>query len=244
MTDMTLIPTGGMGGSDALAAGGGALLGSIFGNGLLGRGGLGGWGGEAGAVPVQNAIDTTAILTGINDLATQTGNLGMTLVQGQNTLGTSILQGQNSTNTTVERAAASTYTGLTAQNTQGLLANVQGFAGLGAAITAGNNAIVSTLNANEINNLTRSYDAQIAAAKCCCETNLNIERQANETRGLIRDQFAQSQATLICDLKSQLQASQFQNSQQHQTAIFTHQISELAQLVNFKIPTPPTPPTV
>lgn len=238
MTDMTLIPTGGSMGGEAGAAGIGGLIGGGLGA-LFGRGlGVGGLGvgvdaGGAGVTHLQNTIDTNTILTGVNDLQTAIGNLGMTTIQGQNT-----------TNMTVANAAASTYTGLTAQNTAGMLANVSGFSGVGSAITAGNNAIISALNSNEVNALTRSFEAQIAAAKCCCETNLNIERQANETRGLMRDQFAQSQAVLICDLKAEKQALAFQNSQLQQTAALTNQINQVYQLVNFKLPAPPTPPAV
>lgn len=231
MSDMTLIPTGSNLGGEAGAAGIGAFLGASIasGNGLFGnnRNGL------SGDSMLQNTIDTNAILASVNQLQ-----------QGQSAGILSLTSGQNATNTTVERAAASAYTGLTSQNTAGMLANVTGFAGVGSAISAGNNAIISALNSNEVNALTRSFEAQLAAQRCCCETNLNIERQANETRGLMRDQFAQSQAVLICDLKAEKQALAFQNSQLQQTAMLTHQINELAQLVNFKLPTPPTPPAV
>ena len=74
---------------------------------------------------------------------------------------------------------------------------------------------------------------QLAAEKCCCETNLNIERQGNETRALIRDQFAQSQAVLICDLKSQIQTRDFQLSQLSQTAQLACKINQVDQLINF-----------
>lgn len=99
MGDMTLIPTGGSVSADAGAAGIGGLigagLGSILGNGGWGNGwgNNGVWGGAPGGA-VQASVDTNAILTGINDLATQTGNLGMTLVQGQNTLGMAVIEKQ------------------------------------------------------------------------------------------------------------------------------------------------------
>lgn len=245
MTDMTLIPTGGMGGSDALAAGGGALLGSVFGNAFLNRGGVGGWGGGDGVRgnEIQNAVDTNAILTGINDLSTQTGQLGMSLTQGQNNIGMAVMQGQNSTNTTVERAAASTYTGLTSQNTQGLLTNVSGFATLGAAIASGTNQTVAAIGAASALATNQSFEDRLAAERCCCETNLNIERQGNQTRDLMRQQFADSQAVLICDLKSQVQTRDFLISQAAQTAQLNCKINQVEQLVNFKIVTPPTPPT-
>lgn len=230
MSDMTLIPTGGMGtGGDALAAG----LGAFVGAGVSGNGGLFGNNRSVagGDTFLQSTIDTNAILASVNQLQ-----------QGQSAGILSLTNGQNATNTTVERAASSTYTGLTAQNTTGMLANLTGFSGVGSAITAGNNAIISALNSNEVSALSRSYEAQIAAARCCCETNLNIERQANETRGLMRDQFAQSQAVLICDLKAEKQALAFQNSQLQQTAALTNQINQVYQLVNFKLPAPPAPP--
>lgn len=244
MTDMTLIPTGGMGGSDALAAGGGALLGSVFGNAFLNRGGVGGWGGEGvRGNEIQNAVDTNAILTGINDLSTQTGQLGMSLTQGQNSIGMAVMQGQNSTNTTVERAAASTYTGLTSQNTQGLLANVSGFATLGAAITSGTNQTVAAIGAASALATNQSFEARLAAERCCCETNLNIERQGNRIVENQNALFAQAQAVLICDLKSQIQSRDFLISQAAQTAQLNCKINQVEQLVNFKIATPPTPPT-
>jgi len=232
MSDMTLIPTGGGEGSAAGAAGIGGLigggLGSLFGRGL---GGFGGWGGDGGAVPVQNAIDTSAILTGINDLSTQAGQLGMTLIQGQNNIGMAVMQGQNSTNTTVERAAAQTYTGLTSQNTQNMLSNVQGFAGLNNTIQQSGFNTTQAINTASALATQQAFEAQRQAAACCCETNLNIERQGNATRDLIRDQFATEQAVRICDLKSENQALRFQVSQGEQTAA-------LVALINSKIPSP------
>ena len=232
MSDMTLLPTnmgGGFGGEAAtsgIAAFGGALIGSWFGNGWGGNGGWGGRGvGAAEGVVVQNSIDTNAILQAINNGTLQT------------------IQGQNGTNLTVERSAASTFTGLTQQNTQNLLASVQGFAGLNTQIQGGTSQVLAALCANESANITRSFQAQLAAEKCCCETNLNIERQGNETRALMLKQFADQQAVLICDLKSQLLESRFQNSQLHQTAKLKCEIDQVEQLVNFKLPTPPTPPT-
>ncbi len=65
--------------------------------------------GAAEGVVVQNSLDTNAILQAINSGTLQT------------------IQGQNGTNITVERAAASTFNGITQQNTQNLLASVQGF---------------------------------------------------------------------------------------------------------------------
>ena len=130
--------------------------------------------GAAEGVVVQNSLDTNAILQAINSGTLQT------------------IQGQNGTNITVERAAASTFNGITQQNTQNLLASVQGFAGLNTQIQAGTSQVLAALCANDRAALERSFNAQLAAEKCCCETNLNIERQGNETRALIRDQFAQS----------------------------------------------------
>lgn len=232
MSDMTLLPTnlGGDGfGGEAGAAGiGGAiggLIGSWIGNGWGGNGGWGGRGNFAGPVEVQASVDTNAILQAINNGTLQT------------------IQGQNGTNLTVERSAASTYNGITQQNTQNLLASVQGFAGLNTQIQGGTSQVLAALCSNEAANITRSFQAQLAAEKCCCETNLNIERQAEATRALIRDQHAQAQAVLICDLKSQLQEARFANSQLAQTAGLTCKINQVEQLVNFKLPTPPTPPT-
>lgn len=231
MSDMTLLPTnlGGDGfGGEAGAAGVGGAIGGLIGSWIgNGWGGNGGWGrnGGAGAVEVQNTVDTNAILQAVNNGTLQT------------------IQGQNGTNLTVERSAASTFTGLTQQNTQNLLASVQGFAGLNTAILQGTNATVAAVGAADVNALTRSFQAQLAAEKCCCETNLNIERQGEATRALMRDQFAQSQAVLICDLKSQLQEARFANSQLAQTAHLDCRINQVSQLVNFKLPTPPTPPT-
>lgn len=227
MTDMTLLPTSGFGGeagAAALGGGLGGLIGSWFGNGWGGNGWNGNGRGVAG-VELQNTVDTTAILSAIN----------------ANTLAAA--QGFGSVNTTTERAAASSYSGLTQQNTQNLLASVQGFAGLNTAIMQGTNQTVGAINAADVNALSRSYQAQLAAEKCCCETNLNIEREGNKTRDLMRQQFADSQAVLICDLKSRLQEAHFANSQLAQTAQLNCKINQVEQLVNFKIPTPPTPPT-
>lgn len=229
MTDMTLLPTSGFGGeagAAALGGGLGGLIGSWFGNGWGG----GNWGGRgfAGAVGetvVQNSVDTNAVLQTINNGTLQT------------------IQGQNGTNLTVERAAASTFAGITQQNTQNLLASVQGFAGLNTEIRGSTASVVAAINAADVNALTRSFQAQLAAEKCCCETNLNIERQGNETRALMLQQFADAQAVLICDLKSRLQESHFANSQLAQTAQLNCKINQVEQLVNFKLPTPPTPPT-
>lgn len=229
MSDMTLIPTGGMGGlgGDAGAAGlgafGGALIGSWFSNGWGGNGfgrGVDGAGGVAVA-----SVDTNAILSAVNNGTLQT------------------IQGQNGTNLTVERAAASTFTGLTQQHTQQMLANVQGFAGLNTQIQTAVAQLGNGISSLAYDQQRTAYEAQLRAAECCCETNLNIERQANQTRDLIRDQAAAAQAILICDLKSQLQESRFQVSQLHQTAALRCEINQVEQLVNFKLPTPPTPPT-
>ncbi len=103
--------------------------------------------------------------------------------------------------------------------------------------------MTNAICASETAALTRSFQAQLAAEKCCCETNLNIERQAEATRALIRDQFAQSQAVLICDLKSQIQTRDFQLSQLSQTSQLECKINQVDQLINFKLPTPQTPPT-
>lgn len=228
MSDMTLVPTGGFGGeagAAALGGGIGGLIGSWFGNGWGGGGGWGGRGNFGGPVEVQASVDTNAILQAINNGALQT------------------IQGQNGTNLTVERAAASTFNGITQQNTQNLLASVQGFAGLNTQIQQGTNTVINAICASETAALTRSFQAQLAAEKCCCETNLNIERQAEATRALIRDQFAQSQAVLICDLKSQIQTRDFQLSQLSQTSQLACKINQVDQLINFKLPTPQTPPT-
>ena len=129
MTDMTLLPTSGFGGeagAAALGGGLGGLIGSWFGNGWGG----GNWGGRgfAGAVGetvVQNSVDTNAVLQAINNGTLQT------------------IQGQNGTNLTVERAAASTFAGITQQNTQNLLASVQGFAGLNTEIIGSTASVVA-----------------------------------------------------------------------------------------------------
>lgn len=228
MSDMTLVPTGGFGGeagAAALGGGIGGLIGSWFGNGWGGGNGWSGRGNFGGPVEVQASVDTNAILQAINNGTLQT------------------IQGQNGTNLTVERAAASTFNGITQQNTQNLLASVQGFAGLNTQIQQGTNTVTNAICASETAALTRSFQAQLAAEKCCCETNLNIERQAEATRALIRDQFAQSQAVLICDLKSQIQTRDFQLSQLSQTSQLACKINQVDQLINFKLPTPQTPPT-
>lgn len=232
MSDMTLLPTGGMGGdagSAGLGAAVGGLIGSWFGNGFGGRG-YGGYGvGDGAAV----AVGANAVLDGINNIQTSVNNVGMQTIQGQ-----------NATNMAVERSATSTYNGLTNQNTQNLLANVQGFAGLNTAITSGVNTISNAICAQSYEAQRLAYEAQLRDQSCCCKTNQTIATEAEATRALIRDQFAQQQATLICDLKDQLRAKEFENSQLAQTAALNHQISQVYQLVNFKLPTPATPPAV
>ena len=231
MSDMTLLPTSGMGGEAGAAGLGGAvggLIGSWFGNGFGGRGFGPGYGyGDGAAV----AFGANAVLDGINNLQTSVNNIGLQTIQGQ-----------NGTNLAIERSATSTYNGLTSQNTQNLLANVQGFAGLNTAITSGVNTISNAICAQSYEAQRLSYEAQLRAQSCCCETNRTIETEAEATRALIRDQFAQQQATLICDLKDQLRAKEFENSQLAQTAALTNQIGQIYQLVNFKLPTPATPP--
>lgn len=230
MSDMTLLPTGGIGGdagSAGLGAAVGGLIGSWFGNGFGGRG-YGGYGvGDGAAV----AVGANALMDGINNIQASVNSVGMQTIQGQNT-----------TNMAVERSATSTYNGLTSQNTQNLLANVQGFAGLNTAITSGVNTIGNAICAQSYEAQRLAYEAQLRDQSCCCETNRTIATEAEATRALIRDQFAQQQATLICDLKDQLRAKEFENSQLAQTAALNHQISQVYQLINFKLPTPATPP--
>lgn len=231
MSDMTLLPTSGMGGEAGAAGLGGAvggLIGSWFGNGFGGRGFGPGYGyGDGAAV----ALGANTVLDGINNLQTSVNNIGLQTIQGQ-----------NGTNLAIERSATSTYNGLTSQNTQNLLANVQGFAGLNTAITSGVNTISNAICAQSYEAQRLAYEAQLRDQSCCCETKRTISTEAEATRALIRDQFAQQQATLICDLKDQLRAKEFENSQLAQTAALTNQIGQIYQLVNFKLPTPATPP--
>lgn len=249
MTDMTLLPTSGFGGeagAAALGGGVGGLIGSWFGNGFGG-----GWGGR-GAVVAGGGADaaisiagsaanmlTTALVSDIASLQTGVNSLGLNLMQGQ---GTTNLAIANSTLATLQ-GQNNNLTSITAQNNQNMIAGLQGFSSLETSVQAGNYATLTALAHNNQAALERSYQAQLAAQECCCETNRNIEMQAEQTRALMRDQFAQSQAVLICDLKSQLQEARFANSQLAQTAQLNCKINQVEQLVNFKIPTPPTPPT-
>lgn len=231
MSDMTLLPTGGMGGEAGAAGLGGAvggLIGSWFGNGFGGRGG---WGYGGGGDGVAIGVGANAVLDGINNIQTAVNGLGL-----------QTLQGQNATNMAVERSATSTFNGLSNQNTQAMLANVQGFAGLNTAISQGVSTIGNAICAQSYEAQRLAYEAQLRDQSCCCETNRTIATEAEATRALIRDQFAQQQATLICDLKDQLRAKEFENSQLAQTAALTNQIGQIYQLVNFKLPTPATPP--
>uniref|UniRef100_A0AAU8BWP9 Uncharacterized protein n=1 Tax=Salmonella phage PMBT35 TaxID=3137287 RepID=A0AAU8BWP9_9VIRU len=233
MSDMTLLPTSGIGGEAGAAGLGGAvggLIGSWFGNGFGGRGG---WGYGGGGDGVAIGVGANAMLDGINNIQTAVNGLGL-----------QTLQGQNATNMTVERSATSTFNGLSNQNTQAMLANVQGFAGLNTAISQGVSTIGNAICAQSYEAQRLAYEAQLRDQSCCCETNLNIERQANATRDLMRQQFADSQAVLICDLKDKLRSAEFANSQLAQTAALNQRINEVYQLINFKLPTPPTPPTV
>lgn len=235
MSDMTLLPTGGFGGGEASAAGvGGAiggLIGSWFGNGF-GRGGWGGGydGAGAGATSAVG-VGTNALMDGISGLQSSI-----------NALGLQTLQGQNTTNMAIERSASSTYSGLTSQGTQAMLTNIQGFAGLNSAIASGVNTIGNAICSQSYDAQRLAYEAQLREQSCCCQTNRNIETQAEATRALIRDQHAQAQAVLICDLKDQLRTAQFENSQLAQTAALNQRINEVYQLINYKLPTPATPP--
>lgn len=225
MSDMNVVEgsAGGMGGAGAAGIGG--AIGAF----------VGAWAGDRGR---RDGVDSAggAGFTVLQDSVTAVG-------AGVTNLGFQTLQGQNATNMNVVNAASASYTGLTAQNTQNLSASIQGFAGLNTAILQGTNATVAAVGAADRGALERSFQAQLAAERCCCETNLNIERQANETRGLMRQQFADAQAVLICDLKSQVQTRDFLISQAAQTAKLRCEINQVEQLVNFKLPTPPTPPT-
>lgn len=234
MSDMTLLPTGGFGGDAGAAGIGGAvggLIGSWFGNGF-GRGGWGGaYDGAGAGAGVAVGVGANALMDGISGIQSSVNGLGLQMLQGQNT-----------TNMAIERSAASTLNGLTSQGTQAMLANVQGFAGLNTAIASGVSTIGNAICAQSYEAQRLAYEAQLRDQSCCCQTNRTIETQAEETRALIRDQHAQAQAVLICDLKDQLRTAQFENSQLAQTAALNQRINEVYQLINFKLPTPATPP--
>lgn len=233
MSDMTLLPTGGFGGDAGAAGIGGAvggLIGSWFGNGF----GRGGWGGayDGAGAGVAVGVGANALMDGISGIQSSVNGLGLQMLQGQNT-----------TNMAIERSAASTFNGLTSQGTQSMLANVQGFAGLNTAIASGVSTIGNAICAQSYEAQRLAYEAQLRDQSCCCQTNRTIETQAEETRALIRDQHAQAQAVLICDLKDQLRTAQFENSQLVQTAALNQRINEVYQLINYKLPTPATTPT-
>lgn len=232
MSDMTLLPTGGFGGDAGAAGLGGAvggLIGSWFGNGFV----RGGWGGayDGAGAGVAVGVGANALMDGISGIQSSVNGLGLQMLQGQNT-----------TNMAIERSAASTFNGLTSQGTQAMLANVQGFAGLNTAIASGVSTIGNAICAQSYEAQRLAYEAQLRDQSCCCQTNRTIETQAEETRALIRDQHAQAQAVLICDLKDQLRTAQFENSQLAQTAALNQRINEVYQLINFKLQTPATPP--
>lgn len=92
MSDMTLLPTGSLGGEAGAAGLGGAvggLIGSWFGNGFGGRGFGTGYGyGDVAAV----AVGANSVLDGINNLQTSVNNIVLHTIQGQ-----------NGTNLTIER---------------------------------------------------------------------------------------------------------------------------------------------
>ena len=233
MSDMTLLPTGGFGGDAGAAGLGGAvggLIGSWFGNGF----GRGGWGGayDGAGAGVAVGVGANALMDGISGIQSSVNGLGMQMLQGQNT-----------TNMAIERSAASTFNGLTSQGTQAMLANVEGFAGLNTAIASGVSTIGNAICAQSYEAQRLAYEAQLRDQSCCCQTNRTIENQAEATRALIRDQHAQAQAVLICDLKDQLRTAQFENSQLVQTAALNQRINEVYQLINYKLPTPATTPT-
>lgn len=254
MTDMTLLPTSGLGGeagAAALAAGIGGLAGSWLG------GNSGGWGNRGGATVVSGGDNgaaiaiagsaanmlTTALVSDIESIQSSLNNLGLNVVQGQGNTNLAIANAASSTNNTTWAASNQNLNAITQQNQQNLLTGLQGFAGLSSAIQQTSCTTLNAIGASDRAAMERSFQAQLAAERCCCETNLNIERQSNQTRDLIRDQFATSQAVLICDMKAQLQQRDFLLSQAAQTAHFDCKINQVSQLVNFKTPTPPTPPT-
>jgi len=256
MADMTLLPTGGFGG-EAGAAGIGGLVGGGLGA-LLGRGlgGFGGWGGSPTVVAGSSGADaaisiagtaagmlTTALVSDIDTIQTSINNLGLNVVQGQGNTNLAIANASANNNSTTWAANNQTLNMVTQQNQQNLLTGVQGFAGLNNSILQTSNATINAIGAADRAAAERNFQAQLAAERCCCETNLNIERQSNQTRDLMRQQFADSQAVLICDMKNQIAQQNLLLSQAAQTAQLNCKINQVEQLVNFKIPTPPTPPT-
>lgn len=255
MGDMSLIPVGGNMGGEAGAAGLGGAVGGLIGSWFGGNGGA--WGGRGGATVVSGGDNsaaislagsaanmlTTALVSDIQSIQNDLSNLGLNVVQGQGATNLAIAQSASQLGLATMQGQAMNLNAITQQNSQNLLTNVQGFNGVNTAIQQTSCATLNAIGAADRASLERNYQAQLAAERCCCETNLNIERQANQTRDLMRQQFADAQAVLICDMKSQIQQRDMLLSQAAQTAQLRCEINQVNQLVNFKIPTPPTPPT-
>ena len=198
MSEVSLMPgnTGGWGG-DALAAGFGAFVGSMFGNGCGGWGGFGNRGnfGTVGAIEATALSAENAVLNNLNDLRTGVNNIGMNLIQGQGRDALTACQGFSGINQTILTSAANQTNW-----------NNQGFAGLNATIT-------------QQSFDTRQAIAALSAqnAQCCCDLKQAIGAVgASITSKLDQNTIAALQAEL-CDAKAKnaaLESQQFLTASQ------------------------------
>ncbi len=216
MDAMRLVETAGSSmGSEALAAGAGAFIGSWFGNGFGDRGGWGHGGGMPPVLGLGNvgggeaaAIAATSIAAGasitndkLDNIDNQLNNLGMNLIQGQGQNALTACQGFNGINSAIYQTSAA----------QVNAAN-QGYAGLNTAI------------------VTQGYESRLASADiikamadCCCSTQKVVAAEGAATRQLMLDQATRRLEVELCDAKaanialrqeSALLSSQYAQTQQ------------------------------
>lgn len=198
--DMNMLPvsTGGDWGGAALGAFGGALIGSWFGDGFggYGRGGYAG-GAPASTVATLSAIDTNAIMGGIESVRGSIGQTRDAVYQtaNQTALGLCNLGYQGSQDT------ASVINALN-----------QGFSGLNTAmVTSGYETRLA------------GRDIQSQIASCCCDTQKTIIAEGQATRALIDKYAYESLQTQLCDAKAKIAAMEANaftaKNNQEQTAI-------------------------
>lgn len=200
MSDMSLLPVGSGFGSDAMAAGFGGFVGSIFGDWF---GGGNGWG-RGGVAPavgaVANGLGETVILNDLDNLHNSVNGLGLAVVQGQNTSNLAIAQGFGGMAMEVANASA-TNTAAVNNAAFGIQSTLcQGFSGVNQSVYQ---AGVDTRFA--INDLARQN------AECCCQVKGAIMAEGAATRQLIQNNLITELQTELCDSKSKISQLETQN---------------------------------
>lgn len=190
MSEVSLIPTGNNGGwgGEAVAAGFGGFIGSLFGNGWGGGwGNRGNWGAPCSGA-VASGFAENAVLNSLNDINTGVTNLGMNLIQGQGRNDLTACQGFSGINTAI----------LTSSANQTNWTN-QGFAGLNTAIVQ-----------NGYDTRQEIANNRFAQQECCCA----LQKQMADGFGSIREKMDQQTITTLqtqlCDAKSKISALESQ----------------------------------